>query len=135
MYLTSFLQDHTAECSKLPVACPNFCGRLIPREMVKISTLSSKLIFSNPLVDRKPGETPIQNGQWCSPKIFKRTPNCLRGTIILFCGRDLNFFSRLRGTHFYITHFSFGLNTLKGTAKSSSCGPFEAKKEKPQLLF
>lgn len=28
------MQDHIVQCSKFPVACPNICGRSIPREMV-----------------------------------------------------------------------------------------------------
>ena len=35
-----FLQAHIEECDKFPEPCPNKCGDLISREMVRISLLA-----------------------------------------------------------------------------------------------
>ncbi len=39
LYVNLLLQDHTAQCSKFPVSCPNNCGGSFPREMVRLSIL------------------------------------------------------------------------------------------------
>lgn len=34
-YNICVLQVHLENCSKIPLSCPNSCGKLIPREMVR----------------------------------------------------------------------------------------------------
>ena len=134
MCLNPFLQDHTAHCNKFPVACPNFCGRLIPREMVTNSTLSLFSAIRRLIVN--PGEPPYKKDRAARQKIWKQP---LRSTQILFCGRGLTFFSRLRGTHFYVKHncllFSFGLNTLKGTTKAPALDLLRLKKKNRNYFY
>ena len=38
-YIFVCLQDHLENCSKIPLPCPNSCGDIIPREMVKCISL------------------------------------------------------------------------------------------------
>ena len=40
---TFLLQDHTTQCSKFPVSCPNSCGGSFPNEMVSLSILPFEL--------------------------------------------------------------------------------------------
>ena len=35
-YVNVLLQDHIAQCNKVPVSCPNNCGGSFPREMVRL---------------------------------------------------------------------------------------------------
>ncbi len=41
-YMNYLLQDHTAQCTKFPVSCPNRCGASFPREKVRLSKFQSQ---------------------------------------------------------------------------------------------
>jgi len=76
------------------------------------------------------GGTPIQKKYQGARRKFCKEP--LRDAKVLFCGLDLEFFSPLRGTNSYITHFLvarhiFSAQYPKKYRTSSHWGPFEAE--------
>ena len=49
-YNICVLQDHLENCSKIPLSCPNSCGKLIPREMVHVLHFSLSEVIDGRVV-------------------------------------------------------------------------------------